>query len=114
MFDWQHACRHNATCQEPELVPYDARDRVSLCTDVHHIHHGHALLAGDHIYSASVEQYHRLLILRVLQSTESSTSLPIDRGGVNMVTSQESMAVTCVVHVSTWFNPIPRVGRNEL
>ena len=114
MFDWQHACRHNATCQEPELVPYDARDRVSLCADVHHIRHGHALLAGDHIYSASVEQYHRLLILRVLQRTESSTPLLPDRGGVIMVTGQESMAVACVVHVSTWLKPIPRVQRNEL
>ena len=98
MFDWQHACRHNATCQEPELVPYDARDRVSLCADVHHIRHGHALLAGDHIYSASVEQYHRLLILRVLQSTESSTSLPIDRGGTDVATSEDSDTETQHAH----------------
>ena len=81
---------------------------------MHHTCHGHAPLAGDYNYSASVGQTHRLLILRVLKSTEDSTSLLPDRGAVIMVTGQESMAVTCVVHVSTWFNPIPRVGRNEL
>ena len=70
--------------------------------------------AANNNYSASVGQ-ERGRVFGALQDSpdEQSVRLP-DRGGVIMVTGQESMAVTCVVHVSTWVNPIPRVGRNEL
>ena len=65
---------------------------------MHHTCRGHALLAGDYNYSASVGQTHRLLILRVLQSTESSTSLPIDRGGIDVATSEDSDTETQHAH----------------